>query len=120
VVYHPRVPSEIREINGYYDQIDPALANEFWEELLGAIEYARAHPERHHFDPSGYRRSNLKRFPHHFLFKVYPNQIRIIVVRHNRRNPSYGTRRRQNFTDEFPPQKRPRLDSQNMAGFPSL
>ena len=38
VVYHPRVPSEIREINDYYDQIDPALANEFWEELLGAIE----------------------------------------------------------------------------------
>ncbi len=93
VVYHPRVPSEVREAYTYYTDIAHHLGEGFWDELAEAIDYAREFPERHHFDPSGFRRSNLKRFPFHFLFQVYPKHIRIIVVRHNRRHPGFGTRR---------------------------
>lgn len=93
IEYHPRVPSEAREATNYYEGISRNLGDEFWAELIEAIEYAQQFPERHHFDPSGVRRSNLKRFPYHFLFKVYPSHIRIIVVRHNHRDPRYGTRR---------------------------
>lgn len=63
VVYHPRVPSEVREAIAYYDEISPRLADEFWNELVEAIDYARNFPEHHHFDPTGMRRCNLKRFP---------------------------------------------------------
>jgi plasmid stabilization system protein ParE len=94
VVYHPLVPSEVRAASAYYDDISPKLADEFWSELIIAISFARQFPEVHHFDPSGYRRSNLKRFPYHFLFKVYTDHIRIIVVRHNHRDPRFGSRRR--------------------------
>lgn len=94
VVYHPQVPSEVRKVIEYFDGISPKLADEFWDELTEAIEYAREFPERHHFDPSGFRRSNLKRFPYHFLFRVFPDYIRVTVVRHNRRHPGYGTRRK--------------------------
>jgi len=93
VVYHPRVPSEVREVIDYYDEISPRLADEFWAELTEAIDYAREFSEHHHFDPSGFRRSNLERFPYHFLFRVFPELIRVAVVRHNRRHPGYGTRR---------------------------
>jgi plasmid stabilization system protein ParE len=94
IVYHPLVPSEVRALVSFYDEISPKLADEFWAELMEEIEYVRRFPEIHHFDPSGYRRSNLKRFPYHFLFKIYPGHIRIIVVRHNHRDPRYGVRRR--------------------------
>ena len=94
VVYHPRVPSEVREAIAYYDEISPKLADEFWEELAEAIEYARNFPAHHHFDPTGMRRSNLKRFPYHFLFRVFPEFIRVTVVRHNRRHPKHGSSRR--------------------------
>ena len=72
VVYHPRVPSEVREAIAYYDEISPKLADEFWDELTQAIDYARSFPEHHHFDPTGMRRSNLKRFPYHFLSEYFP------------------------------------------------
>ena len=37
VVYHPRVPSEVREATQYYERISSKLGDEFWEELADAI-----------------------------------------------------------------------------------
>lgn len=91
--YHPSVPKEVREIVAYYEEISPKLADEFWTELLVAIDYATKYPERHHFDSSGRRRSNLQRFPYHFVFRTFSERIRVTVVRHNRRSPDFGERR---------------------------
>ena len=92
-IYHPSVPKEVRDVVSHYEDISPKLADEFWTELMRAIEYATAYPERHHFDASGRRRSNLKRFPYHFLFRTFPDRIRVTVVRHNRQNPKFGSKR---------------------------
>lgn len=92
-MYHPKVPAEVREFVAHYDAISTDLGNSFWEELIEAIEYARDFPERHHFDRTGRRRSNLKRFPIHFLFRIMPEVIRITAVRHDRQDPGYGLRR---------------------------
>ncbi len=91
--YHPRVSSEVSEILKYYTDISPSLADDFWEEFLRALEQARMFPERHHFDASGRRRSNLTRFPYHFLFRTSSTQIKITVVRHHSRSSSYGSNR---------------------------
>lgn len=93
VRFHPRVPGEVRKIISYYEEIAPELAEDFWLELNEAIRSAQVNPERHHFDPSGRRRGNLKRFPYHFLFRVFSDHIRITIVRHDRRNPSLGNKR---------------------------
>ena len=95
-VYHPRVPSEARELVEYYDDISTELGNRFWRELIAAIEHAQEHPEMHHFDylGVGLRRSNLKKFPVHFLFRVFPDKIRITVVKHHKQRPTYGIRRK--------------------------
>ena len=92
-MYHPKVPAEVRDSLSYYDAISPKLGDAFWAELTEAIEYARDFPERHHFDRTGRRRSNLKRFPVHFLFRVLPDMIRITAVRQNRQSPGYGSTR---------------------------
>lgn len=94
VLYHPKVPSEVREILAYYDEISGKLGDEFWIELREVLDYAREFPERHHFDASGRRRANLKKFPYHVLFRVFNSHIRVTVVRHNRRDPDYGARRK--------------------------
>ena len=93
-VYHPKVPGEVRQIIADYDLISSQLADAFWNELVNAITYATEFPERHHLDISGRRRSNLKRFPYHFLFRVFDDRIRITVVRHHSRDPDFGSRRR--------------------------
>jgi hypothetical protein len=53
----------------------------------------RKHPTRFHFDSSGLRRSNLKKFPYHVLFIDYPDRVRIQVVRHDSRRSAFGVRR---------------------------
>ena len=90
VVYHPKVPAEVRAFLDHYDAISAVLGDSFWQELVEAINYARDHPERHHFDRTGRRRSNLKRYPIHFLFRILPGKIRVTAVRHDKQDPGYG------------------------------
>lgn len=92
--YHERVQDEVREILSFYSKISDQLADDFWSEFSEAADYARQYPERHHFDASGRRRSNLSRFPYHFLFRVSPSLVKVTVVRHNSRSPGYGSRRK--------------------------
>ena len=63
VIYHPKVPAEVRSFLDHYDAISKDLGDSFWHELTEAISHAREYPERHHFDHTGRRRSNLKRHP---------------------------------------------------------
>ena len=94
VEYHPKTPTEARKLLEHYDSTSLKLGDLFWNELLAAIERATEDPESHHFDSTGLRRSNLKRFPVHFLFRVKSDRIRVTVIRHNRRNPQYGSKRK--------------------------
>ncbi len=93
-LFHPIAAREAREIEGGYARISDDLAKRFWSELNDAIDEVFERPEQQHFDPSGYRRRNLKKFPYHMLFEVRMDCIRIMVIRHHNRNPSFGMRRR--------------------------
>ena len=94
--FHPKAPHEARVIYQHYSEISEQLGDEFWQELTDYLDYARTFPERHHYDSigAGLRRCNLKRFPIHFLFRVLNDRIRVNVIRHDRRHPNYGIRRR--------------------------
>jgi len=91
--YHAAVQGELLDILDHYGRISSELADDFWTDLNEAIEYARCYPTRHHFDASGRRRCNLKRFPYHFLFRTSPAIVKVTVIRHNSRSPGYGSRR---------------------------
>ena len=93
-IFHPLAAKEAREIELGYSKISAKLADRFWSELNQEIDEVFANPEQQHFDPSGYRRRNLKKFPYHILFEIRMNCIRIMVIRHHNRNPSFGMRRR--------------------------
>jgi plasmid stabilization system protein ParE len=94
VVYHPSVQKDVNRILRHYDTISPKLGDEFWDELTSQIEIARLNPQRFHFGANGRRRVNLRKFPYHFLFREDLGQIRITVVRHHRRHPNLGLKRR--------------------------
>jgi plasmid stabilization system protein ParE len=93
LIFHPGSARDARGIAARYSKISEHLAIRFWEEFDAAIEAIANHPERHHYDPSGMRRFNLKKFPYHILFEERLDCVRVIVVRHHQRNPSYGLRR---------------------------
>jgi len=93
LIIHPRAAKDAREIAAMYDSVSGELYEQFWRELEDAIDQIEIHPERHHFDPSGMRRSNLKKFPYHVLFEERIECNRIMVIRHHHRSPRYGLRR---------------------------
>jgi toxin ParE1/3/4 len=95
VVLHPKIYSDIDEIMGYYERIaNRELANEFYSELRHYMQQAAERPESFSIRERDLRRVNLQRFPYHFLVPIIGDVVRILVVRHHRRRPNVGVRRR--------------------------
>ncbi len=83
-------------VDYYRDHASEKIAGDFYDELVAVIDHAAQNPTYHH--PDSYaaqlRRANLNRFPYHFLYQIRPGYIYIVVVRHDKRHPSYGLRRK--------------------------
>ena len=95
LILHQKVYSDIDKIMDYYEQADiPELADELYEELRHFMAEAAESPETFSIRERDIRRVNLKRFPYHFLFRIVGDVVRILVVRHHSRHPSFGIRRR--------------------------
>jgi plasmid stabilization system protein ParE len=93
--FHREVASDISSIADYYEGIAGSkLADEFHAELQTFFQRAADHPEAYDIRAQDLRRVNLERFPYHFLFRIIGDRVRILVVRHHRRNPALGLHRR--------------------------
>ena len=92
-IFHPRAVLDARKIEQDYAKISEDLADRFWTELNEANDEVFSRPEQH-FDPSGYRRRNLTKFPFHILFEERLDCIRIMIIRHHHRDVSYGMQRK--------------------------
>ena len=89
------VHDDLRAAVEYYrDSAGADVAAAFYEEFLRSAASAAASPRAYAIymeDPDETRRVNLRRFPYHFLFRIIGNDtIRIFVVCHDHRHPSYG------------------------------
>jgi toxin ParE1/3/4 len=95
LVFHPKVYSDIDEIMEYYQRVATReLADEFYSELRYYMQQAAERPESFAIRERDLRRVNLQRFPYHFLFRIVGDVVRVLVVRHHRRRPTVGVRRR--------------------------
>lgn len=95
LVLHPKVYSDVAQVMDYYERVASAdLADEFYAEFQHLIREAVKRPESFPIRERDIRRANMRRFPYHFLFRVTGDVVRILVVRHHKREPSLGTGRR--------------------------
>ncbi len=92
IVYAVEAHVDVLEIVEYYEKADgPQLADRFTSELEKFIRYVAERPESFVEIRSGIRRANLDRFPHHILFQIVDTEtIKILKVKHDRRNPDLG------------------------------
>ena len=85
----------MNEVLGYYEkEAGKSLADRFFTAFFSALDEALESPKSCHPATQGLRRAKIHDFPYHFLFRETPNGIRILVLRHDRRHPSYGMTRR--------------------------
>jgi toxin ParE1/3/4 len=93
--FHRQVASDIARIMDYYERVaSRELADEFYAELRAFFQKAAESPEIFNIRQGHFRRVNFERFPYHFLFRIVNDRVRVLVVRHHRRRPSLGLRRR--------------------------
>jgi len=92
--FHPQVRRDATQALRHYDSISDSLGDDFWKKFEEICSRVESHPERFHFDPSGWRRANFRKFPYHLLFYQELDGVRIMTLRHNRRKPGFGLRRK--------------------------
>ncbi len=92
--FHRIIHADLREILDHYEnEAGTKLADEFYEELQAKVNIVRENPTFFPRYRGDIRRANLKRFPYHFLYEIRITSVWIFVLRHNKRNPSYGMKR---------------------------
>ena len=92
--FHPLVQKDINSILRRYDSISPKLGDQFFAELNVALDSVLRNPQRGHLSGADVRRLNLSSFPFHILYRVLPDRVRVMIVKHHKRNPQLGIRRR--------------------------
>jgi mRNA-degrading endonuclease RelE of RelBE toxin-antitoxin system len=95
VIYHRLVQKDIHSALDYYDREGGSKLGDqfFFGNSVSGYRY-RKEPLRHHFSDGELRRSSLKSFPYHILYEVDDAVIWVAVLRHDRRRPSFGLRRK--------------------------
>ncbi len=95
IEYHPAIERELREIIEHYNSVSPGLGNEFLNEFERQVLNIASNPLQWVEIQDGVRRALLRRFPYMMYFRVVRKELlRITVVKHQRRHPGFGLKRK--------------------------
>ena len=91
--FHPAAAEEATAAAQYYDGARSGLGGEFVADLDDCIAVAREFPEAGSPYIASTRRVLFRRFPFSLIYRGDTNQIEIIAVAHQKREPGYWRRR---------------------------
>ncbi len=94
LTFHRLIQRDLRNVLTYYEEEGgPALSERFYQEFEIVVRGIERNPRRFHLVSGVLRRANFPSFPFHLLFRESEEGTRILVLRHHRRKPDYGTQR---------------------------
>ncbi|MFN6963447.1 MAG: type II toxin-antitoxin system RelE/ParE family toxin [Pyrinomonadaceae bacterium] len=90
------VYSDIRSIMEYYvRETDLRIATDFYKEFRRCIRVISQSPQAYPVLRNDVRRMNLRRFSYHIMYQIIDQEsVKVLVVKHNRRNPEFGSERK--------------------------
>ncbi len=95
--FHAEAQTDYKDILIHLESISEQLSDKFQEEFRQVLAKAKLNPYHYHFlsGASNKRRANIKSYQHHFIYEVddKSEEIRILVIRHDKRHPAYGLHR---------------------------
>lgn len=95
VVYHCRVQKDMRSALAFYEEKGGIkLGDRFFAEAEDTVGRVIQNPQAFHFAAPNLRRAAFDTFPYHFLFEADARRVRFLVLRHDKRHPSFGLRRK--------------------------
>ena len=94
IEYHPTIEFELTIIRDYYNVRSKHLGDDFVNEFERHVLRIAAMPTRWMVVRGDTRRALMRRFPYVTLFRIVESAlIRITVIKHESRHPSYGIHR---------------------------
>ena len=94
VTFHPSVRRDLRGILDYYDERSDSAGDQFYAAFDEARRKIKMAPRQFHLLDDCRRRCDLAKFPYHLVFEIEEDEVFITVLRHNKRHPGFGLRRR--------------------------
>jgi plasmid stabilization system protein ParE len=93
VIVRPQASADIRVARRWYRLISPQLATDFLDELHHSIAAARERPRSFPEVHRTFRRVLLHRFPYALFFEPREDEIIVVAVLHQARDPEVIARR---------------------------
>ncbi len=96
VTLNRQVYSDLQSIMEYYMLVAGSqMAAKFYREFRLCRRIIAERPKSFPVARNDVRRLNLRRFPYHILYQIIDEKFaRILIVKHDRRDPAFGTERR--------------------------
>ena len=95
LIFQSNVQRDMDDILRYYTaEAGEVVADRFFGMFLEVVGHALLHPGFYHPVSHHLRRADIPGFPYHFLYRETDSGIRVLVLRHDRRHPSFGHRHR--------------------------
>jgi plasmid stabilization system protein ParE len=88
--FHPEARTDLREGRAFYRRRSPLAALSFAHDIEGALKQIAEAPQRYPEGEHGTREFVLpRRFPFSIVYKVRGDQVTIVAVAHQSREPGY-------------------------------
>ena len=95
VEFHPSTVDDVNQAASHYGRARPKLDAEFRGEIDAVVARISRDPMQFPVVEAQIRRCIVHRFPYSVLYRVAASDcIRILVIRHHRRDPRFGLARR--------------------------
>jgi plasmid stabilization system protein ParE len=105
--------AEFEDAVAHYDGKQPGLGQRFRDEVDRRILWIVGHAEIPRLRPGGYRRVNLRVFPHYVAYVQIGETIWILAIAHGHREPNYWIERKKDISQPGTP---PNGGSATMVG----
>jgi plasmid stabilization system protein ParE len=92
--YHPEAEAELLGAAAHYGRQADALGARFVDEIEQAISTIAVAPLVWPIVEGEVRRYLVRRFPYGVYYRVLPDRLRILAIKHHRRHPEYWRGRR--------------------------
>lgn len=91
VTLHPAAEQDLHEAALFYEREgSPALAGRFVAEFKRLAQLLTEHPEIGSLRLQGRRGFAMSIFPYTVIYRASSAEIRVLVVKHDRKRPGYG------------------------------
>ena len=87
--FHPHAEKELEEIETHYDSLGEGLGDRFRNEIEVTISRILKFPNGWQPLSATVHRCRLSSFPYGIIYRITPNEIRLLAVMHLRRRPDY-------------------------------